>query len=94
MLKEYKAKTVGGLGLGILAIFIGYLMSLVDIGTVLWFAAIFIWGGVLLFVWGLWCYAKGKGYHGIWGLLGFLGPIGLIVLIFFPDKQKAGSKGN
>lgn len=90
MLPEYRIKTNIGVGLGILAQLIGFIASqYVDIGTVLWLAAILIYGGIILFVWGLWAYAIGKGYRGTWGLLGFLGVFGLIALFLFPDKQRS-----
>jgi len=54
----------------------------------MWVAAVFAWGGILLFIWGLWNYARGKGYKGTWGLLGLLSVFGLIILAFFPDKKK------
>lgn len=48
--------------------------------------------GIVLFLWGCWSYAKGKGYRGAWGLLGLgfviaglPGLIGLIILAVFPD---------
>lgn len=93
MLAEYRKKTNIGVGIGILCQVIGFVASYyVDIGTILWLAAILIYGGIILLVWGLWSYAVGKGYRGKWGLLGFLGVIGLIILFFFPDKNKAPGK--
>ncbi len=89
MLPEYRRKTNIGVGLGVLAQLIGFITSqYVDIGTILWLAAILIYGGIILFVWGLWAYAIGKGYRGTWGLLGFLGVIGLALLFLFPDRHK------
>jgi hypothetical protein len=38
---------------------------------------------------GCYLYAKGKGHHGAWSLLGFLAFIGFIILAFFPDKKGA-----
>jgi hypothetical protein len=43
--------------------------------------AIFIWGCVEL--------AKAKGYHPLWGALGILNLIGLLILILLPNKNKA-----
>lgn len=33
-------------------------------------------------------WAKGKGYHGAWGLLGLLFYLGVIIIAFFPEKRK------
>lgn len=44
-------------------------------------------GGVLLIV-GLSFYARAKGYHGAWGLLGLLSCLGLLILALMPDKLK------
>ena len=89
MKSEYRIKTNIGVGFGILAQLIGFLVSdHIQIGIVLWCAAILIYGGFLLLIWGLWNYAKGKGYKGAWGLLGLLSVFGLVVLALFPDKKK------
>lgn len=45
-------------------------------------------GAVLLFFVACYYYAKAKGYHGAWGLLGLLAPFGWVILMCFPDKQK------
>ncbi|MDD4879180.1 MAG: hypothetical protein PHR22_01835 [Candidatus Omnitrophica bacterium] len=90
MIREYRIKTNIGVGFGILSQIIGFLVSYyVHIGIVLWCAAILIYGGFLLLIWGLWNYAKGKGYKGVWGLLGLLSIFGFVVLVLFPDKKKS-----
>ncbi len=91
MIEEYRKKTNIGVGLGVLAQIAGFFLTFIEIGIVLWVAAILIWGGFLLVIWGLWNYAKGKGYPGIWGLLGLLSIFGLIILALFPDKNKVKS---
>jgi len=89
MIKEYAKKTNIGVGFGIIAQIIGFYLSYyAHIGIILWTAAILIWGGILLMMWGLWNYSKGKGYHGAWGLLGLLSIPGLIILALFPDRKK------
>jgi len=45
-----------------------------------------------LWIFGVWCYAKGKGYHGAWGLLGVFTLIGLTILACFPDRHKSISE--
>ena len=89
MIGEYRLRTNIGVGVGIIAQIIGFYVSYyVHIGIVLWFAAILIYGGFLLLIWGLWNYAKGKGYKGVWGLLGLLSIFGFMILALFPDKKK------
>jgi len=89
MISEYRIKTNIGVGFGILAQIVGFLASYyIQIGIVLWCAAILIYGGFLLLIWGLWNYAKGKGYKGVWGLLGLLSIFGFVILALFPDKKK------
>jgi hypothetical protein len=44
--------------------------------------------GAALFLWGCSQYARGKGYSPYWGALGLLYILGLLVLVFMPDKHK------
>jgi hypothetical protein len=44
--------------------------------------------GVGLFLWGCAQYAQGKGYSPYWGALGLLYLLGLLVLVFMPDRHK------
>jgi hypothetical protein len=89
MIGEFRRKTNIGILCGMLAQIIGFAASYyINIGIVMWVAAVFAWGGILLFIWGLWNYARGKGYRGAWGLLGLLSVFGLIILAFFPDRKK------
>jgi hypothetical protein len=44
--------------------------------------------GGLIFIWGCGQYARAKGYSPWFGLLGLLSIVGLILLVFFPDKHK------
>ena len=89
MLAEYKKQTNAAIGLAIVAFLIGVIISnfseseeAVVIGKA--FGA----GAIFPFVLGCCYYAKGKGYHGAWGLLGVFCPFGLIILICFPDRHK------
>lgn len=43
--------------------------------------------GSISFLWGCCCYAKGKGYHALVGLLGLFWLLGLIVLVVLPDRK-------
>lgn len=84
MLAEYKKKTNIGVGFGILAQFFGRVFE--DVNSML--ALLILLCGFILFVWGCCSYAKGKGYNSAWGVLGLFSVIGLIILVFFPDKHK------
>lgn len=44
--------------------------------------------GTVLLIVGLSFYARAKGYHGAWGLLGLLSCLGLLILGLMPDKLK------
>ena len=81
MKQEYKSKTNAFILLGIIVQVIGVIVGQ-DIGIF-----IRLIGSVLLII-GCCYYAKGKGYHGAWGLLGLLNIIGLIILICMKDKEK------
>jgi len=89
MIAEYKKKTNIGIGLAI-AIWIlgGVLVVLLGEDSGESMNAV-VGLGIIPFVYGLCCYAKGKGYNGAWGLLGLLTIIGLIILACFPDKHKS-----
>lgn len=85
---EYKKKANIGIALAIItAVVLGFIAYRVgapnkalDIIFVL---------PMFLFIYGLCCYAKGKGYHGAWGLLGLFTLIGLIILVCLPDRHKS-----
>jgi hypothetical protein len=87
MLPEKKTKTNIGVGLGILIqcarFFLvdqGYISP--TVGLILTIV------GVIFFTWGCMNYAEGKGHSKWLGLLGLLSCIGLLVLIFLPDRNK------
>ena len=88
MLSEYKKKTNIGVGLGIITQIIANVVSAgggewdMIIGGLLGFV------GTVFFIYGCISYAKGKGHHGAWGILGLFSIIGLIILVLFPDKHK------
>ena len=84
MLEGYRKRVNIGVGLGIilqLAGFsftfeAGYSQLINSIGAIVFLL------GMVLFIWGLCMYAKGKGRHWMWGFLGLFNVIGLIILFF------------
>lgn len=88
MLAEYKKKTNIRIGLALLL----WIVALVLVTTIAYAIIVgfpLFLGGLALFIMGCSAYAKGKGYHGAWGLLGLLGVVpGLIVLFCLPDMHK------
>jgi len=90
MLVEYKKKTNIGIGLAIVAFFTAILINSLSESQIVSTIA-FLVGSITMPLWifGVWCYAKGKGYHGAWGLLGVFTLIGLIILACFPDRHKS-----
>lgn len=91
MLKEYKVQSILGIWGGAIAFGIGYLMTSVPSAYQVMqaFLAIAIMlGSYVLFVSGCVMYAKGKGYGGVFGFLGCLGPLGLMILYVLKDKSK------
>jgi hypothetical protein len=89
MLAEYKKKTNIGISLAIAVWILGGIL-IVLLGEESEESMNAVGGlGIIPFVYGLCCYAKGKGYHGAWGLVGLLTIIGLIILVCFPDRHKS-----
>jgi len=90
MLVEYKKKTNIGIGLAIVAFFAALLINSLSESQIVSVVAYVLMTSVMpLWIFGVWCYAKGKGYHGAWGLLGVFTLIGLIILACFPDRHKS-----
>ena len=85
MLAEYKTKTNIGVGLGIALQLLGR-MAIGDnpLGLV-----VTLIGGAVL-IWGCCMYAKAKGHHPAWGLLGLFSIFGLIILVVMSDKYGEG----
>ena len=89
MIQEYKNKTNIGVGLGLVINIIGSILSRqIENPAISILGSLLLIVGSVIFIWGCWNYAKGKGYHGAWGLLGLLSCIGLVILVLFPDKHK------
>jgi hypothetical protein len=90
MIAEYKSKANKVLIIGFLVWFIGNVFKhpLTSGGQYTTLGVLAWWAGVVVFVYGCSLYAKAKGQHWAWGLLGVLSLIGLIILYFLPDKNK------
>lgn len=89
MLAEYKKKTNQVIGFAIILFLLAILIhSLSESKIATAVAYVFMTSVMPLWICGVWCYAKGKGYHGAWGLLGIFTLAGLIILAFFPDRHK------
>lgn len=89
MLQEYKTKTNIGIGVGFLCSIVGRVLAHggSEFGIII--GLVFIIAGIILFIWGCISYARGKGQSPFFGLLGLLYILGLIILVFLPDKHKA-----
>lgn len=94
MIAEYQKKSNIGVGAGFLAEVVGRGIQLVGgsntSAALLVLGGVIALAGVVLFIWGCVNYCIGKGYSGWLGLLGLVSCLGLIVLIFLPDKHKGG----
>lgn len=86
MLVEYRKSTRIGLIVGTVVVVLAKVISLVNPEAAVPVMLI----GAILFIWGCVNYMRGKGHSGWWGALGLFFLIGLIVLLFFPDRCKAG----
>ena len=93
MLVGYKKKTNIGIGLAFVTFFAAILINSLSESQIVSTIA-FLVGSITMPLWifGVWCYAKGKGYHGAWGLLGVFTLIGFIILACFPDRHKSISE--
>lgn len=87
MLPENKKKTNLGVGAGIILQVLGrVLITVGDAAGILGLLLALI--GAVLFIWGCMNYAVGKGHSKWLGLLGLLSCIGLVILLFLPDRHK------
>lgn len=92
MLAEKKRETNIGVRIGFVVQLLGNVLqarggALVAIGLVL------VLVGLVIFIWGCMSYCEGKGYSKWLGLLGLLSIIGLLVLVFLPDRYRSLSQG-
>ena len=89
MIAEKKTDTNIGVGVGFVLQVVGRLLPTQG-GGMAALGSLILRVGLVLFIWGCWNYAEGKGYSGALGLLGLLSCIGLIILILLPDKNPGG----
>ena len=94
MLKKYKYKTI-------ILIILGFILNLgtfITIGVIGENAPVIL-GLLFLLSFFIICtgciyWAKGKGYHGAWGIIGIFGGLGIMILALFRDKTKIKSLSN
>lgn len=89
MLKKHKNKALISISLGIFVFFLSIFLMWPEPTSQL---RLLVYFYDALFIWGCYNWAKGKGYHGAWGLLGIFSIFGFIILAFFPDKHKSGAE--
>ena len=85
MIAEYKRKTNLFVGIGLLLQIGGALL-----GRHMEWANMLVLPGVFVYMYGLYFYAKSKGYSGWFAVFGLLNLLGLIILVLLPDKRKQG----
>jgi len=88
MLKEYKVQSITGIWGGALFFALGYYFSGSSQMLYTSFGRIIMSAGYALFICGCFMYSKGKGRSFWWGILGVLGPLGLLVLYVLKDRSK------
>lgn len=87
MLTKYKARTNIGIGVGFLVMCIGTWMTRGHGGGISIAGRALVVAGLLFYLWGCAMYAKAKGQHPAWGLLGLGLLLGLIALVILPDEH-------
>ena len=89
MVAEYQKRSNVGVGIGLVTQILGkVIMGTAGTTALGMFGAVLAIAGSVLFLWGCWQYAIGKGYSGVTGLLGLLSVFGLIVLLVIPDRRR------
>ena len=87
MLKEYRTQVIIGIWGGFLFFLVGLLVASMPQAVYHAFGSLVMLGGYVLFVSGCFMYALGKGQSPYWGILGILGPAGLLVLYCLKDRS-------
>jgi hypothetical protein len=92
MLKDYRLQSFLGIWGGVFFFALGVMISGATHAMYRVFSMMLEAGGYILFVSGCVMYAKGKGHRWYLGLLGILGPLGLLFLYVLKDKSGWASK--
>ena len=88
MHNEYKLQAILGVWGGIVFFALGFFIIRAPGNIYVYFGQLIIFWGYVLCVCGCLMYMKGKGYHWAVGLLGILGPLGLLILYLLKDRSK------
>ncbi len=85
MISEFKQKVNKYVGIGLILTIGGVFLNK-NIGL----SDLLIFVGTVIYVYGLYFYAKAKGYTGWLAILGLFSFIGLLILVLLPDHAKQG----
>jgi hypothetical protein len=88
VLAEYKRRTNIGVGAGLALQIIGRLLMTGSGSGQILLGFLVVLAGAVAFIWGCAQYAIAKGHSAWFGALGLLSIIGLIILVFLPDRHK------
>lgn len=88
MLREYRIQTILGIWGGFLFFWAGYFSSSSKDRSAAIFGVVLMVLSYVLFICGCFMYSRGKGRSWYFGLMGFLGPVGLVFLYCLQDKSK------
>jgi len=88
MLKEYKMQSILGIWGGAIFFMMGYYFTYSPQLLYSSFGRLIMSAGYALFICGCFMYSKGKGRSFWWGILGLLGPLGLLILYILKDRSK------
>jgi hypothetical protein len=85
MFREYKWPSAAGVWGGSFLFFVGYLIRQAPQPLYVTAGHLVMAGAAILFLAGCFLYARGKGRSPYWGVAGFLGPLGLLLLYCLKD---------
>lgn len=88
MLPEFKPQASKGINRGLTMQVAGLLLPAFIPATVgLYIGGALFLAGVGVMTWGCLAYAQGKCYPAVYGLLGLLSFLGMLILVLLPDKD-------
>jgi hypothetical protein len=88
MLKEYRLQSILGIWGGLLLFALGFIVTGKHEAGYIFFGNAIMSASFALFICGCFMYARGKGRSWYWGILGLIGPLGLVALYCLMDKSK------